>query len=89
MDESLSVLMEAKESPEDELLVILVKIQLVMERTYHLRRDGEPQSPSEFYIKGFQSQLDLVKSQIPQHLQEDSESIDEPNMNTHSANPPP
>lgn len=76
MEESLSVLADVRESPSDELLVTLVKIQLVMERTYYLRRDGQPQSPSEFYTKGFQSQLDAVKKQIPQHLQTDRESTD-------------
>ncbi|KAJ5183452.1 hypothetical protein N7492_001068 [Penicillium capsulatum] len=70
MEESLSILTDAKESPEDELLVALVKIQLVMERNYHLRRDGGTQSLSEFYIKSFQSQLESVKSQIPPSLKE-------------------
>lgn len=73
MEESLTVLMEAKECPEDELLVSLVKIQLVMDKVYHLRRDGDNKTPSVFYTKAFQSQLECVKEQIPQHLKQDSE----------------
>lgn len=75
MEESLSILMEAKECPEDELLVSLVKIQLVMDKVHHLRRDGDGKTTSVFYTKAFQSQLDSVKNQIPQHLKQDSESI--------------
>lgn len=74
MEESLTVLMEAKECVEDELLVSLVKIQLVMDKVYHLRRDGDNKTPSLFYTKAFQSQLQSVKEQIPQHLRQDSES---------------
>lgn len=74
MEESLSVLMEAKECPEDELLVTLVKIQLIMDKIYHMRRDGDNNSYSLLYTKAFQSQLESVKSQIPQRLQQDSKS---------------
>lgn len=72
MEESLTVLMDAKECPEDELLVTLVKIQLIMDKVYHMRRDGENKSYSLLYTKAFQSQLDSVKLQIPQRLQQDS-----------------
>ena len=72
MEESLTVLMDAKECPEDELLVTLVKIQLIMDKVYHMRRDGENKSYSLLYTKAFQSQLESVKSQIPQRLQQDS-----------------
>lgn len=72
MEESLSVLMNAKECPEDERLVSLVKIHLVMDKVYHLQRDGDCHHPSTFYTKAFQSQLEAVKSSIPSHLQEDS-----------------
>jgi hypothetical protein len=71
MEESLTVLMDAKECPEDELLVTLVKIQLIMDKIYHMRRDGENKSYSLLYTKAFQSQLESVKSQIPQRLQQD------------------
>jgi hypothetical protein len=74
MEESLTVLMDAKECPEDELLVTLVKIQLIMDKIYHMRRDGENKSYSLLYTKAFQSQLESVKSQIPQRLQQDSKS---------------
>lgn len=74
MEESLSVLMEAQECPEDELLVSLVNIQLVMDKVHHLRRDGDNRSPSELYTKAFQSQLEFVKDQIPQYLKQDGDS---------------
>lgn len=72
MEESLTVLAEAKESPNDELLVTLVKLQLIMDKVYHHRRDGEHQTQSLLHTRSFQAQLDSVKSQIPQHLQHHS-----------------
>ncbi|KAJ5586970.1 uncharacterized protein N7459_002735 [Penicillium hispanicum] len=72
MEESLTVLTDANECPEDELLVSLVKIQLVVDKVYQSRRDGDiNQSPSPIYTKSFQSQLESVKGQIPQYLQQD------------------
>lgn len=74
MEESLSVLAEAKDCKEDQLLVTLVKIQLVIDRVYHARRDGDPLNPLSFYLNSFQTQLEAVKSQIPLNLQKDSKS---------------
>ncbi|KAJ5996867.1 hypothetical protein N7499_006820 [Penicillium canescens] len=71
MEESLSVLAEAKDCKEDQLLVTLVKIQLVIDRVYHARRDGDSLNPLAFYLNSFQTQLETVKSQIPVHLQKD------------------
>ncbi|CAI7653371.1 unnamed protein product [Penicillium pancosmium] len=70
MEESLQVLLDAKECPEDEVLVTLVKIQLVMDKVHHHRRDGDGQLPSLLYTKSFQAQLDSVREQIPQHLKQ-------------------
>jgi hypothetical protein len=75
MEESLQVLLDAKECPEDEVLVTLVKIQLVMDKVHHHRRDGDGQLPSLLYTKSFQAQLDSVREQIPQHLKQLSMSI--------------
>jgi hypothetical protein len=72
MEESLSVLTEAKECPEDELLIALVKVHLVLDRVYQLRRDGEAFMPLPFYLDSFKNQLDTVKSHIPPHLQQHS-----------------
>ncbi|KAJ5208791.1 hypothetical protein N7449_003170 [Penicillium cf. viridicatum] len=69
MEESLSILTEAKECPQDELLVALVKIHLVLDRVYELRRDGEVFISLPFYLDSFKNQLDTVKGQIPPHLQ--------------------
>lgn len=72
MEESLQILLDAKECPEDELLVTLVKIQLVMDKVHYLRRDGDGQPPPPIYTKSFQAQLESVKGQIPQNLKQDS-----------------
>ena len=69
MEESLSVLTEAKECLEDEILVAMVKIYLVLDRMYHVRRDGETINPPSFYLKTFQMQLDAVKQEIPGNVQ--------------------
>ncbi|CAI7649375.1 unnamed protein product [Penicillium palitans] len=69
MEESLSILTEAKECPQDELLVALVKIHLVLDRVYQLRRDAEVFISLPFYLDSFKNQLDTVKGQIPPHLQ--------------------
>lgn len=74
MEESLLILAEAKECPEDEILIALVKIHLVLDRSYHLRRDGLPIESPAFYINAFRIQLDAVKQEIPTHLQEHSMS---------------
>ncbi|KAJ5545930.1 hypothetical protein N7494_003515 [Penicillium frequentans] len=70
MEESLTFLTESHECPEDEILVNLVKIQLVADKVYQARRDGDDQLLSRFYIKSFQAQLDIVRKQIPVHLQQ-------------------
>lgn len=72
MEESLQVLADTKECPEDEILVTLVKIQLVMDKVHHLRRDGDWQLPSLMYTKSFQAQLESVREQIPPHLKQHS-----------------
>lgn len=74
MEESLSVLMESNECPEDEILVNLVKIQLVADKVYQARRDGDDPLLARFYIKSFQAQLDIVRKQIPVHLQQNGKS---------------
>ena len=72
MEESLSILTQAKECPQDELLITLVKIHLVLDRVYQLRRDGEASISLAFYLDSFKNQLDTVKSQISPHLQQHS-----------------
>lgn len=75
MEESLSILTEAKECLQDELLVALVKIHLVLDRVYQLRRDGDVFISLPFYLDSFKNQLDTVKGQIPPHLQHHSASL--------------
>ncbi|KAJ5678900.1 hypothetical protein N7462_007144, partial [Penicillium macrosclerotiorum] len=71
LEESLAILMEAKESPEDERLVVIVKIHLVIDKIYHLQRDAGNHTPPLFYTKAFQSQLESVKNDIPEYLRQD------------------
>ncbi|KAJ5894130.1 hypothetical protein N7495_005821 [Penicillium taxi] len=71
MEECLVVLTDGKECPEDEILVSLVKIQVIIDKVYHLRRDGYIDPPPQFYTHSFQSQLDSVKAELPQHARED------------------
>ncbi|CAI7600837.1 unnamed protein product [Penicillium bialowiezense] len=68
MEESLSVLTEAQESPEDEVLVAMVKLFLVLDRLHNIRRDGDPISSPAFYLSALKMQLDAVKQEIPTHL---------------------
>lgn len=77
MEESLSILTEAKECPQDELLIALVKIYLVLDRVHQLRRDGEAFVSLPFYLDSFKNQLDTVKSQIPPHLLQHSRFLPE------------
>jgi hypothetical protein len=72
MEESLSILAEAKDCPQDELLIVQVKIHLVLDKVYQLRRDGEASISLAFYLDAFRKQLDTVKSQVPPHLQQHS-----------------
>ncbi|KXG47021.1 Cytochrome P450 [Penicillium griseofulvum] len=70
MEESLSILAEAKDCPQDELLIVQVKIHLVLDKVYQLQRDGEASISLAFYLDAFRKQLDTVKSQVPPHLQQ-------------------
>ncbi|KAJ5774354.1 hypothetical protein N7457_009250 [Penicillium paradoxum] len=70
MEESLSVLAEAKECSQDELLVAQVKLHLILDKVHQLRRDGEPLPSLAFYLSTFKKELDNVKSQIPPYLQQ-------------------
>lgn len=75
MEESLSVLTEAQESPEDEVLVAMVKLFLVLDRLHNIRRDGDPISSPAFYLSALKMQLDAVKQEIPTHLMQHSRSL--------------
>ncbi|UDD59335.1 hypothetical protein AFCA_006757 [Aspergillus flavus] len=68
MEENLEILASTKECFGDELLVWLVRIQLVVDKSYHLRRDGENCHSSPLVTDVLQSQLELVKRQIPAYL---------------------
>ena len=74
MEESLEILASTKECVGDELLVWLVRIQLVVDKSYHLRRDGENSHSSPLVTDLLQSQLDSIKRQIPSQLTKNSMS---------------
>ncbi|KAE8414603.1 hypothetical protein BDV36DRAFT_298834 [Aspergillus pseudocaelatus] len=68
MEESLEILANTKECPGDELLVWLVRIQLVVDKSYHLCRDGDNSHTSPLVTDFLQSQLESVRRQMPSHL---------------------
>ncbi|KAJ5595453.1 uncharacterized protein N7459_001661 [Penicillium hispanicum] len=70
MDRSVQALADANACLQDEMLVSLVKIQLVVDKVYHLRRDEEDCKLSPLVIELLQAQLSLARSQIPMRLKE-------------------
>lgn len=72
MEESLSILAEAKECPQDELLIAQVKLHLILDKVHQLRRDGQTLPSLAFYLNTLKAELDTVKSQIPLHLERHS-----------------
>ncbi|KAJ5095926.1 hypothetical protein NUU61_005282 [Penicillium alfredii] len=71
MEENLEILADTKECAEDEILVSLVRIQLVVDKVHHLRRD-EDHSSTPVVMGLLKSQLNSAKSQIPLHLTHNS-----------------
>ncbi|KAF5864628.1 hypothetical protein ETB97_007186 [Aspergillus alliaceus] len=57
---------------DDETLVWLVKIQLMVDKAYRLRRDEEVYLSTPLVMDLLQSQLSSVRGQIPLHLQQSS-----------------
>jgi hypothetical protein len=71
LNECLQKLSEAKEYATDELLVYLVRVQLLCDRV--MGADIPPVVvPQDVYVQIFQSQLDELQKSIPESLQSNS-----------------
>ncbi|GFF37907.1 putative HC-toxin efflux carrier TOXA [Aspergillus udagawae] len=77
MKECLEVLTERKETPNDAVLVQLIRIQLVVDKLIRRSWDesgttGEgsdsPRLPTSFFIRTMQQQLQSIRSRIPPEL---------------------
>ncbi|KIN06912.1 hypothetical protein OIDMADRAFT_150163 [Oidiodendron maius Zn] len=73
LDECLRLLEEKKEYPTDEVLVYLVRVQLICNKgsalTWnHVLGDTELGAPTDLYVKTLKSQLDSLECSIPQTL---------------------
>ena len=84
LDECIAVLGEKDEHPTDQLLVHLVKLQLVVEKAgqapWHEERDdpnGSVRVPPIFYLKALQVQLQDFKTRIPPRIQGNGTCIHE------------
>ncbi|KAF7155365.1 hypothetical protein CNMCM5623_007436 [Aspergillus felis] len=77
MKECLEVLTERKETPNDAVLVQLVRIQLVVDKVIRRSWDesgitaeclDNPRLPTSFFIQTMQQQLQSIKGRIPPEL---------------------
>ena len=69
LDECLRILSAEKECPNDEVLVQMVRSQLVVERASQVPRGDIEDSGIPFFIKALMTQLDDFKRQIPPEVQ--------------------
>lgn len=70
MDECLEVLEREKETPLDEVLVTLIKLQLVSEDTQKLlvrdvMGDTTSQTPTYVFRKGLMTRLQTIRDSMP------------------------
>jgi hypothetical protein len=75
LDESLKVLEEAKESPTDQLLVYLTRIQLICNTVItEVNSSGDSQTtlPTEIFIETIKSKFDNLRLSIPRELSSNS-----------------
>lgn len=71
LDECLQKLSEAKEYVTDELLVYLVRVQLLYDRVMGADIPAVV-VPQDVYVQMFQSQMDELQKSIPESLQSNS-----------------
>lgn len=81
MEECCKVLEEEKESPDDELLILLARLQLIVEKAmkspWH-DPNGDmtvERPPATFYIKALEAQIQNFKRSVPQKLQQSGKSV--------------
>ncbi|KAJ5581831.1 hypothetical protein N7535_000451 [Penicillium sp. DV-2018c] len=70
MEESLAILEEARECPQDELLIAQVRLYLILDKAHQLRRDAGSAHVPTFYLDTFRKELETLKNQIPAHLRQ-------------------
>lgn len=89
MDECLEELDRQKENPNDEVLVAMVKVQLIGEEAQNLlRRDKHKavaQNPTYVLKPGLIGRLAQVGQQLPERLLKNRESEIEPSSQKHSS----
>ncbi|KAK5662324.1 hypothetical protein OQA88_8230 [Cercophora sp. LCS_1] len=72
MDDCLQVLTQTPECEGDELLVALVKIQLIVEQLTRAVWQSPDNTPPPFFALALKTQLLELKTQFPIHIQENS-----------------
>jgi hypothetical protein len=72
MEESLRLLSQQREWDGDDLLVAQVKIQLLVDELTRATWQSPEDGPPALYLAALQTQLDNIKSQLPQRLQKSS-----------------
>ncbi|KAL3480787.1 hypothetical protein BJX99DRAFT_219646 [Aspergillus californicus] len=80
MMECLEILERAKETPNDSVLVQLVRTALVVDKVVKdlgyecdvIEDREQPRAPLSFYVKGLQSQIDEIRASTPPELRENT-----------------
>ncbi|KAK4187418.1 hypothetical protein QBC35DRAFT_233924 [Podospora australis] len=70
MEESLQILSQRREWEGDDLLVAQVKIQLIVEQLNRAASQSPDNAPPAYYLSALQTQLQNVRVQLPDHLQQ-------------------
>ncbi|OJJ50765.1 hypothetical protein ASPZODRAFT_54971 [Penicilliopsis zonata CBS 506.65] len=72
MDESLRMLSESPECLGDEILVVITRLHLIMDKVGRIVRDGENDyTAGPFYLQALRTELNVVKGKVPTYLQQD------------------
>jgi len=70
MDECLKMLSERPEWNGDEVLVALVRIQLLVEQLTRAVWQSSEKAPPGFFVSALKTQLYDLKAQFPPHIQQ-------------------
>lgn len=82
MEEGLRAISSNKECPTDEAFALQIRLQLLAQRTLHLREQQESNYPNYitapppcfFYLNALRGQLQELKASISSKLESQSES---------------
>jgi hypothetical protein len=87
LTECLRLLAENKDCPTDQLLVYLVKVQLICNKVASTAwtddatvGDGDKRLPAEFYLQIFKSELEEVKRAMPSELKTNGIRLSTPHI---------